>query len=747
MSFTLLYRTSFYLMLFFATLTLSVDVPESPYAMLFPAAIAVASVIALLTVDCNPRLGLNRSLSNWLALFSVGLVLLEFSNHYELLLISLAHWLVYLQLIKIFLPKRVEDDWFLFLLGLMQVLVGADNSQSDRVGEALAIWAFLALWVLTLFSLHRDAIRYLPRTGPATDYVPIMEDPYPGLLDPAFVFAALRVTLMTLALGSVIFLALPRRSSLARLHGATIAPRHLTGFDEEVKLGQLGEILEDDSVVMSIELFDAESKRIGPPVEPLWRGVTMASYNNGRWSRQRWSSRVGLSDARNLEQLRPVIVQRIRLEASDSPVLFGLRPIYKATSGQSPTPEFVENDGTLARRDPRSETYDYTVVSDADPVQPQARERLPRREGSVMGLLLEVPLSIREEMTRIAEQQVRNIPEDQPLLRAQALEQYLLNSGNFRYSLHQTVMDSQIDPVLDFLVNTRTGHCAYFASALTLLLRSVGLPARMVNGFKGGDWNEFAQVLNVRQKHAHSWVEVLVPPAPGKDHDWVTLDPTPATERNEAVASVGGFAANFRQFTDLVRYVWVFYVVGYNSDRQRFLVYEPIRLLAESAQDGFRMMGQASRSAMKAVFGFHDFEAFISIRGFFVSFFVLLTLVGLGRLGFWLWWQAVRYFRGDVEDSASLSASQLFYRRLTQLLSRFGLDRPAAETQHEFAHRASAFLTGRGSGTAGVADVPPLVVAAYYSVRFGQRELSPKALEQIERRLDALEASLNANAE
>jgi hypothetical protein len=81
------------------------------------------------------------------------------------------------------------------------------------------------------------------------------------------------------------------------------------------------------------------------------------------------------------------------------------------------------------------------------------------------------------------------------------------------------------------------------------------------------------------------------------------------------------------------------------------------------------------------------------------------------------------------------------------LLSGFGLDRPAAETQNEFAHRASAFLTGRGSSTASVADVPPLVVAAYYSVRFGQRELSPTALEQIEHRLDALEATLNANAE
>ena len=72
------------------------------------------------------------------------------------------------------------------------------------------------------------------------------------------------------------------------------------------------------------------------------------------------------------------------------------------------------------------------------------------------------------------------------------------------------MVDPTLDPVVDFLVNRKAGHCEYFASALTLLLRSVGIPARMVNGFKGGDWNDLAQVLYVRQKHAHSWVEAYL---------------------------------------------------------------------------------------------------------------------------------------------------------------------------------------------------------------------------------------------
>ena len=72
------------------------------------------------------------------------------------------------------------------------------------------------------------------------------------------------------------------------------------------------------------------------------------------------------------------------------------------------------------------------------------------------------------------------------------------------------VIDPQLDPVEDFLVKRKKGHCEYFASALALLLRSIDIPARMVNGFKGGDWNNLTQSMNVRQKHAHSWVEAYV---------------------------------------------------------------------------------------------------------------------------------------------------------------------------------------------------------------------------------------------
>ena len=101
-----------------------------------------------------------------------------------------------------------------------------------------------------------------------------------------------------------------------------------------------------------------------------------------------------------------------------------------------------------------------------------------------------------------------------------------------------------------------------------------------------------------------------------------------------------------------------------------------------------------------------------------------------------------RWLRGPVVDSASLTAGTLFYRRLTQLLAQLELERTPFETQGEFAVRAAKFLTGQGHSTQSVADVPGEVVNAFYRVRFGHLELEPGSLEELDARLDALEASM-----
>ena len=155
--------------------------------------------------------------------------------------------------------------------------------------------------------------------------------------------------------------------------------RHLTGFDEEVQLGQLGEILENDSVVMTVELSDEDDKTIRPVDELLWRGVTMLQYEKGRWHRQSKPTQSVVSfrsDRRARARAR-----RSARRSSSSPTT----PRPCSASGRCSTrprptdslPHLTTNDGTLFRPDQRGGDYEYEVISDADPTRPQPHESPP----------------------------------------------------------------------------------------------------------------------------------------------------------------------------------------------------------------------------------------------------------------------------------------------------------------------------------------------------------------------------------
>ena len=89
------------------------------------------------------------------------------------------------------------------------------------------------------------------------------------------------------------------------------------------------------------------------------------------------------------------------------------------------------------------------------------------------------------------------------------------------------------EPLADFLFNIREGHCEYFSTAMAIMLRTQGIATRIVNGFQQGDFNETAGVYVVKQRDAHSWVEVYFP----ETDSWVTFDPTPSERQFSSTAS------------------------------------------------------------------------------------------------------------------------------------------------------------------------------------------------------------------
>lgn len=760
MSSQLVYRASFYIMLAVAAIIVCGDTAGTRIDSILLVAVPVAGVLAFFTVDQNAWLGLPRDLANLLALGTLGLLYFEYRTLEYPLIQCLGHWVVALQLIKYFLPKTSEDDWFLFLLGLTEVLIGTVINQSDNVGILLLLWSVLAIWVLALFFLHREASRFAvdeEADVPVVQPVHQAPDPYRGLFDSAFWMTTFRVLAVTFLLGGFFFLLLPRQQGATRARASTTMSRHLTGFDEEVKLGQLGEILENDSVVMSVEFTDEEKRPVSPGESPLFRGVALVKYDKGRWTRSQARSLQTIVSMKPFKNNGPtrkkVIWQIIKLEPNDSPTLFAMRPILGLAAGRGQTPsgrtivlppQLSPVDGTIFRPDSRG-SYDYEVLSDQDQDAPQDNEVPPSTER--VGPLLELDAGLKARLREIAQPLVEGLSEEgeeNVRLRAKALESFLLDPQTFSYTLAMDRVDPNLDPVEDFLLNRKSGHCEYFASALTLLLRSIGIPARMINGFKGGDWNELTQSLAVRQKHAHSWVEAFV----GLDQEgnarWITLDPTPGAEREESVAQVGGIASNFRPFTDLVRYVWVFYILGYDSARQNRLLYEPIRFTVQKVREGYATIWSIARTGFARLFDFQSLSSFISFRGFVVSFVVLFLVALTVRFVAWAASRIWRWWRGPVEDSEGLTAGILFYRRMAQVLSEYDLDRTSAETQKEFAYRAGRFLSGHAAQTQEVADVPQRVVEAFYQVRFGHNDLDPDTLQRLETDLDLLQSRLSS---
>jgi hypothetical protein len=746
----LIYRASFYVMLTVATIIVCGEGGDSRLDRFLPLVVGAAGILAFLTVDRTGRWGLPRELANLLALGTLGILFIEYRVDESQVIHSLGHWTIYLQLIKYFLPKTSEDDWFLFLLGLTQVLIGSVTNQGDMLGAWLLFWAMLAVWVLGLFFLQRESSRFHTKSiALARSPVQSAGDPYHGLFDVPYLVSSLRVLALTLLLGGLFFLILPRQTGATRARPTNTMTKHISGFDEEVKLGQLGEILENDSVVMTVEFNDGEGRPAHPPGEPLWRGVTLSEYESGRWRRQLQRSLqmiVSLKIFKNTgPKPRTVVRQIIKLEANDSPTLFALRPILDLSASSGMPPAFNPIDGAITRPWPPRGTYEYEVLSDTNSEAPQEEEAAPSE--ARLRLLTAVDPDLKARLRAIALPLIKELPGEGPTgktARAHALESYLRDSRNFGYTLEMKVVDHTIDPIEDFLLNRKRGHCEYFASALALLLRSVDIPTRLVNGFKGGDWNDLTQSMNVRQKHAHSWVEAYMGQDDLDNPLWLVLDPTPGADRDESVAQVGGMGSTVRPITDMLRYIWVFYILGYDSSRQNRLLYTPLALAIRKMRDGYNTMWRWTKIALGRLFDFKTIGSFISIRGFIVTFIMGSLLVLVVKLLTWAIRRLVRWWRGPTEDTAALTAGILFYRRLAQLLSGYELERTAAETQNEFALRASRFLTTQGPRIQAAAAVPEKVVRAFYRVRFGHQDLDTDTLLELEQDLDLLQDRLSS---
>ncbi len=743
-----------------------------------PLLVLLAALASIWLTDVTGWFRLNRTVGSLAALVAAAISLYPLYVYGELDILAIANFLVYLQIILLFQQKDGRVYWLLAGVSLFQVVAAAAFSQGVWFGLLLVVYMLVGLSALALLLLHRQWNRYRPaaqspppaaaggRRWPLAAEQPHFTSTPAGHARAAIgreLFGRLgRIGLGTVALTVLLFFALPRLGGTA-WRGAPPSPTHVVGFDDKVTLGDLGETIQSYDEVMRVGFFDDAGNPHPLSGEIYLYGAALVEYSRGEWKTEKAPPSRGSRP--RLERAQPLpaaglVRQKCDIEPLDRDELFYVMPVVPTRSNVS---VIVEPDrGRLLRahyRHGRRFSYELGTTALVDGVQKPLVPNV-RITTTDLAPLRATPRSIGPDglprLTALADRWIveSGLPPEDRLGRARYLEQKLATSGQFQYSLEGQVRDLSIDPIEDFVANNPRGHCEYFATALTLMLRSQKIPARMVVGYKCDEFNELGGFYQVRQSHAHTWVEAYLP---GDDvpqkllhgegywnwrsaGGWLRLDPTPAAGDSAATGTVAAIIDRVNRAVDWLETLWSNYVIEMDRGRQRQAIYQPVvravRKAIRNLRDpqSWRGLGEKIGWALDITQGGAGFWLRLALllpAGLLVLVFGVRWLPRLARR---LWARlagraapAARKDRPEVE----------FYGRLEALLARHGLARSASQTQHEFATAAGTKLAA-ATGRPHLAPLPARVVEAFYRVRFGRLPLDSPQTKTVEHALAEL---------
>lgn len=459
--------------------------------------------------------------------------------------------------------SRIRPDLLVepFVDGVL-VLLGIKLLEAQMQRDYLQIY-LLCLFLLLGLGLVSMSISFLFFLVPLAFFLTVslllltMEAADPSAQLPVKAVAQLSavaaaIGVLTVPVALMLFFILPRTDFplLNLLWGFGKPGMGRTGFSNTVSLGEVTSIQEDAAVVFRAQMGPTASKDL------YWRGMVFDHFDGTRWSPSSAQTKVEFPDA---AKVRPDDVpQTILMEPFGMEVLFGLdRPILVERIPTRRTP-----DGTFRVFSPLFKKTRYVVWSRLS--APFGDEGAPGAE------LLNVPPSLSPRVVRLAQSWLH---EPSPVKRVEAISDFL-QSSDFQYALDNLPKDLET-----FLLQDRRGNCEYFASALAVLSRLAGVPARLVGGYRGGYYNEAGRYYLVLQKHAHVWTEVYL-----DGMGWLRVDPTPPAAVTPAQLYTRSLLARWRLFMDTLNYYWFRIVVDYDVERQ-FSMLRRAQALAISLAD------------------------------------------------------------------------------------------------------------------------------------------------------------------
>lgn len=467
----------------------------------------------------------------------------------DLPLLPLLVWvLVFLLFSRLIFKSELNDYLFGYLLSIVCLLIGAVFIQ-DLTFACIFLVFFLALcWGLIFYNMMADRVG--SHSPPEVfKQVPAMDSPAGSLLGLSAGLLLLGLVVTTLA-----FMGFPRLGSGLFPSGTSLP---MSGFSETVRIGDIGRIKQNPGVVMRVQ-YTQNGTPYRPETTVFWRGVVLDHFDGASWtstenSKWRLSNRPGFGT-----QLFPfdaksrIVKQTVFMDAIDSPVLF--------TQG---IPLFVDGNFWRLQMDlnftlrtmhriPGPKTV--TLISDIEaPVTSRHREIFNTESEPLHKKFLQTP-PLSPNIQHLAQTLTGQAGSDKT--RAENILNHLRHNFGYTLDLGDASGSSGLDT---FLFKRKEGHCEYFASAMVVLLRLSGIPARLVNGFVGAEWNELGGYMVVRQHHAHSWVEAYLP-----ETGWTVYDPTPP----DPAFAENGFDSPLTRALDLIQFNWQRYIARYSMNDQ-----------------------------------------------------------------------------------------------------------------------------------------------------------------------------------
>jgi protein-glutamine gamma-glutamyltransferase len=621
------------------------------------------------------------------------------------------HFLIVLLDVKLLTLQQRRDYRHLYAISLMAILASAALTTDAWYVPVFLLYLLVAVWTLLLYHLTQESGETAPVALPmsATACHTILS----GRITHRFFWLTNGTAVLTIALTLGIFFLIPRIGAgvLQKTSGEAL---RTTGFSDRVDLGTIGSVKQDPQIVMRIELPDQ------PAVEKdrfYLRGLAYDQYNGRSWSHsgtQRRSlnfvadgtflARPTGSRLSNNRQSLP-IRQDILLETLDTAVLFAA-PFAELVSGEFLTVQTDAMSG-LHLPFPPSSRIRYSVTSQAP--QLFADERIApilAYPDSIRSQYLQVPVGsqqVADLASRVSQQATT------PFERTLAIQQHLLE--NYRYSLEADTTTLS-HPLEEFLFTRKTGYCEHYATAMVVMLRTVGIPARLVTGFLATEWNEYGSYFTVRQRDAHAWVEVYFPHS-----GWITMDPTPTV----SAAVVPTRWEPLSQLGESFRLKWDRLFVHYSAKDQLAVVHG-----VREGSDALRERVNRRVSLLSAPIGqilsrlthmartFHPGMPGL-VTGVIVVGLAVFLLTLRDRIGLW----ATTHLPTSHQQHAIVQ----LYARMIRTVEKRGVNKPRTATASEFAR-----LIEREWKAASpmVADV----IALYQQGRFSRTPLTPDELSR-----------------